>query len=775
MQDRIIIDEILNELSSVSISVIEREYQVTKDYRCDALMEVKHDGISFLVCLDVPFNAIHDERTSKLPFPHISIDTSTPISVHDYDPSKKVFDISISYNDLGILGHIQEIREIPEYIHHTLRDWNVLDEVSQLSDSNQFGRKINPTNKRPAPFTKPQNTFPNIDDKDDTPDPTASAQFHNDTPAWVDAPSEKPGLGFDHIAASIVGLIDELCEETKSQTSSSPNSPLMTIGLYGPWGAGKSTLIRALQNEFKSADRKEKKKDYLTATINPWKWNGKGTLHTYVYNAFMKQARDAYPYPMRFVPVMRWVRTIGSLPLAAVLYIIIFGLLFFTGIVSFTGAGKLISTLGGLTSLVLIPLMSFGGKKVGGIIEKKYFSGRSTDLDADGLATAYQDIATAIRSQDDNCRPFVFFFDDLDRCPPMLIADFAESVHSLTAAGCVTFISCDENYVAAALKSRHNDILQHFDDEETRKNFGRKFLEKIVQIPYRVPSVQEKHLKELGIALPRQSLHISNSPEPTALEDSEKAPIVTVTKSKGDHEQASSPEVLSVNNQISTLMDRTAELFDLSKSDIKELHDLIIDAIKQTSTSIETNVNLIAAFIVADRYMPNWLDAYTGHSGNEPKLPPESEDLIEILKSYLGEDKAPLLALYDRVSMRLPNIMNWLLTDAVEPLRLNIRQIKALSNTINLHLRISKVLSEPDAKKIAAFILADMHDPDWLDRLYHGLDRSGTEIGMFEVLDKRLHDVLGEDKEGLLVLYGQLGRQPKQKSSFDPPPKSEND
>jgi len=780
MQERMFVDQILNELESVGISVIERKYQVTKDYRCDALMEVKHDGISFLVCLDVPFNAIHDERTSKLPFPHISIDTSTPISVHDYDPSKKVFDISISYNGLGILAHIQLIKEIPEYIHNTLRDWSVLDEVSQLSDSNQFGRKINPTYVKPAPFTKPQKPFPKLKPKKEPP-PPANAKYQGDTPACVDAPPETPGLNFDHIAESIVNLVDEIAEETTKAKSTS-SMPLMTIGLYGPWGAGKSTLIRALQCVFAS-------KKYTTITVNPWKWDGKGDIHAYVFKHYRETLKKKFPFPMFLVSVRRIFKALGRLTwYAFALAMLVFaataldnaGLFGKDGISKLPDAlkwtnstiGVWVGSSGMVVSAIILYFWKEIRKQADAVIDKQLFGHRPDALGAEGISTAYQDIAAGWRAVGKDVPPFVFFFDDLDRCSPERVTLFAETVHSLTAAGCITFISCDEAYIIAALNAKYEKVWKYHPDKD---DFGRRFLEKIVQIPYRVPSVQEKHLTELGIAVPRQSLHVLNSPEATTHQVTENDPVLTDSNDDSRIEEQKKVEENILKSQIITLIDKTAELFNMSKSDIKELHDLIIEATKQTSTSVETNVNLIAAFVVADRYMPNWLDAYTGHSGNEPKDTPESEKLIALLEDYLGEDKALLLVLYDRVSMRLPNIMNWLLTGAVEPLRLNIRQIKALSNTINLHLRIGRILSEPEAKKLAAFIMADMHDPDWLDRLYHGLDLSGTEIGTFEVLNKRLHDVLGENKEDLLVLYGQLGRQPKQKSSFDPPPKSEKD
>jgi hypothetical protein len=101
-------------------------------------------------------------------------------------------------------------------------------------------------------------------------------------------------------------------------------------------------------------------------------------------------------------------------------------------------------------------------------------------------------------------------------------------------------------------------------------------------------------------------------------------------------------------------------------------------------------------------------------------------------------------------------------------MRLNIRQVKALSNTINLHLRIGNTLNESDARRIAAFVFADMHDADWLDRLYHGLDGHGTQIGLYPDLDRRLREVLGTEAAELLPLYGQIGRHPALRPPGEP-------
>jgi hypothetical protein len=262
-----------------------------------------------------------------------------------------------------------------------------------------------------------------------------------------------------------------------------------------------------------------------------------------------------------------------------------------------------------------------------------------------GLASAYRDIL-------DLCshKPFVVFVDDLDRCSAERVVAFVECINNLTAIGCVTFIFCDADFVAAAINSRYESIIKYHRD---KNEFGRRFLEKIVQIPFRIPAVDESGIFELGLSLP--------------LEDMKREQGAGASSGPTQHSRARNKETRLQDSQIST-----------------------------------------------------------------ESLP----------------------------TLKLRQIIGDLLREIVQPLGLNVRQVKTLSNTLKLYLDIAEYEMEDDARRLAAFVFADRVDPEWLDALYHGEELKDSALGQLPNLPSRLKAMIGNDQKTMLGLYRMIGRRP---------------
>jgi hypothetical protein len=80
----------------------------------------------------------------------------------------------------------------------------------------------------------------------------------------------------------------------------------------------------------------------------------------------------------------------------------------------------------------------------------------------------------------------VLFIDDLDRCPPFRVVEVLEAVQLLLNTELfVVVLGLDTRYVTRALEKRYKEILQHEGDPS-----GLDYIEKIIQIPYRVRSME---------------------------------------------------------------------------------------------------------------------------------------------------------------------------------------------------------------------------------------------------------------------------------------------
>lgn len=540
------------------------------------------------------------------------------------------------------LGHYKKAIEVYE---------DALHRFPKNSDIKRAYNRLAQQPRNKIPKTK---TSPKTDPLDDTKQPSATELkrgFQDDTTAASDGAAIKPKLGFPRIAEKIVDLVEEVADK-KGDRAKAQELSLLTVGLYGPWGAGKSTLINALKAAFEN-------RGFVTIPINPWKWDGNENLHDFVLASVFKHlTKGPFRDQASALKTQFFFRQYGGqiMLLAAIILVLVL-------IAIFTDFGNTTQSIKNVaTGSVFLAVASLFWKIFGGtfsnFIGDKIFRKRPKYLGAAGLALAYQDIASLLT--DSGTKPLIFFIDDLDRCTPERLTQFMESVHSLTAAGCVTFLACDKDYVEASLMARYEKIVKH---HVTGEDFGQKYLEKIVQIPFHVPTVDEEGLYDLGLVSRN-----SESPD----------------KSEDGGEEA-------------------------SKMKEKE--------------------------------------------GIKVSLEHEEEGLETAIEQS-----------------RLSEIIGDLLTEVVEPLNLNVRQVKSLSNTLKLYLSIEDPSFEEDARRFSAFLFANFVDPDWLDLHYQKVQENELTaetaiitgpIGNLPDLARRLEDMIGTQINEFSRFYRLIGRTPQ--------------
>jgi hypothetical protein len=84
----------------------------------------------------------------------------------------------------------------------------------------------------------------------------------------------------------------------------------------------------------------------------------------------------------------------------------------------------------------------------------------------------------------------VLYIDDLDRCPPQRVVEVLEAVQLLLRTQLfVVVLGLDTRYITRALEKAYKEILQHDGDPS-----GLDYIEKIIQIPYRVRPIEPQGL-----------------------------------------------------------------------------------------------------------------------------------------------------------------------------------------------------------------------------------------------------------------------------------------
>gem|GEM_PF-1830016 len=112
-----------------------------------------------------------------------------------------------------------------------------------------------------------------------------------------------------------------------------------------------------------------------------------------------------------------------------------------------------------------------------------------------------KDIDELTYSLVENANPDIFprgkprvmlYIDDLDRCPPPRVVEVLEAVQLLLSTKLfIVVLGLDTRYVTRALEKEYKEILQHEGDPS-----GLDYIEKIIQIPYRVRPVEQKGLQK---------------------------------------------------------------------------------------------------------------------------------------------------------------------------------------------------------------------------------------------------------------------------------------
>jgi len=336
--------------------------------------------------------------------------------------------------------------------------------------------------------------------------PTALAdtklEDESSTPkASADKETKSDYLGRALYARALAGLI----------ISRDTGTPL-SIGVYGPWGQGKSSLMLRVEEELKQIS--STKRDIVSVRFNAWKYDQKDTiwaalLHEVlrVYEGNVSKLERGKQYlQMRKLPLALFVIGIG---LMTFFLFLVFKLLTYeaSNVSVWTAIGGILGLSGiplvlGLWREALFPL----GKRLASYVARPDHSdklGFQAEVEQefrtilDGLLRANSGLA----------RRLVVFVDDLDRCRPDAIVEVLESLRVfLNYEDVVIVLGLDERVVSLAISHQYGHIIGDGESTTKRIEFGRDYLEKIIQIPVYLQNPGVEEVVRFALEMTRSSL-----------------------------------------------------------------------------------------------------------------------------------------------------------------------------------------------------------------------------------------------------------------------------
>lgn len=235
-----------------------------------------------------------------------------------------------------------------------------------------------------------------------------------------DLPTSRPALGFEDYARAL------------SEAIAATDPPQFTVGLYGKWGSGKSSLLSAIARLLEEED------DVITVDFDAWRY----------------QRTQEIVLPLLY-SVHAGVHRTGDQTL----------------IKSFWRVVKAF----GMSLGFKIPVVGaeFSMKDV---VDSWNEDGASETILDDAFARPFNELRKLGVELGE--RRIVVFVDDLDRCSSENVVAMLESINVITdVRGFVFVLALDYDVLVQAVQSRYPHASGH------------EFIEKIIQVPFRIPRI----------------------------------------------------------------------------------------------------------------------------------------------------------------------------------------------------------------------------------------------------------------------------------------------
>lgn len=300
---------------------------------------------------------------------------------------------------------------------------------------------------------------------------------------WADNETSEDLLGFKVHADLIIDLIND---DTVLP---------VTIGVFGDWGSGKSSILQIIKSEFE----KEEHKDSLCIYFNGWTFEGYDDAKAALLNAILKELEDSKKLAAevkenvkekakKLWKSINWMRGAGmaikNIALPAISA-------YFTGGISLIPfAAQKIAQWGVDSPEKLIEKLQSpeGGEFFKSLRKDEEGTEDKTNAVAD-FRKDFEDLLKATKF-----KKLVVLIDDLDRCTPDRIIDNLEAIKLfLNVPNTAFVIGADSRIVKHAIEFKYGGKEKKLDPDNPE--IVKDYLEKLIQIPYYLPKLSDSEVE----------------------------------------------------------------------------------------------------------------------------------------------------------------------------------------------------------------------------------------------------------------------------------------
>lgn len=273
-------------------------------------------------------------------------------------------------------------------------------------------------------------------------------------------------LNNEAIAATIIGLLRER-----------PDRPV-TIGVHGDWGAGKSSVLEMIEAGFKDEQK------VLCLKFNGWRFQGfedaKIALIEGIVSGLLakrpalQKAKGALRDVVKSIDLLKVAKKAGGLAWTA-----------FTGIPTSDQISGIVSTLDGWISdpdkLATKENLRSAVDGVKSVLTQTESKNVPEEIEA--FRKAFDKLL-----EEADIEQLVVLIDDLDRCLPDTAIETLEAIRLFVFTSRTAFVvAADEAMIEYAVRKHFPDL----PETTGPRDYARNYLEKLIQIPFRIPALGE--------------------------------------------------------------------------------------------------------------------------------------------------------------------------------------------------------------------------------------------------------------------------------------------
>lgn len=262
----------------------------------------------------------------------------------------------------------------------------------------------------------------------------------------------------------------------------------LTIGLYGSWGAGKSSLLNLINDKLSKLDKEER---IACVSLNAWQFEGYEDAKIAIMEALLKSLNEKKTFREKAESKIKdLIKRIDFLKLSK--NVVRKGLPYALGVLT-----------GNPLPIALNLSAELGDSK--GVVEKiskfkdDYIKPPKDESEIENIRKFREEFEQMLEEVD-SVENLTVIIDDLDRCTPDRIIDTLEAIKLFLSVKKTTFIiAVDQRIIEYAVKTKYREI----DGYEVSSDY----IEKIIQLPIKIPELSPKDIENYLLLLICQ-LHI---------------------------------------------------------------------------------------------------------------------------------------------------------------------------------------------------------------------------------------------------------------------------